>query len=213
MKNHFIFLSTIFLSATLFQGCKNADKSKVNVVVENTTASNVAVTYNVVPKKAILNWKAEQIGGGHHGTFNIESGSILMEDINIVSGSFIIDVKSLIVIDVTEKEDNKDIVAHLLNPDFFDSEKFPVASFTISSHEGTNLKGNLKMKGIEKNISFPIKLDIKEDTIKITSSEFTIDRTVWGITKSSGKFFDPVKLGDHLIKDDVKMSISITAKK
>ena len=156
--------------------------------------------------------KANQIGGGHNGTFSIEKGTIKLENNKITEGSFIIDIKSLKVIDIKDEEDNKDITAHLLNPDFFDSEKFPKAYFKITEVSGHKLSGTLKMKGIEGSISFPIKVGAIDGMLKLTSNTFTIDRTIWGITKSSGKFFDPVKLGDRLIKDDVEMLIDITLK-
>ncbi len=212
-KQSFIALA-ILISGVFFISCKSEKKTEVKEAVEvEERVIDAADSGFKVASTSILNWKANQIGGGHYGTFNVESGTISLSENSITGGSFVIDIKSLKVTDVKEKEDNKDITDHLLNPDFFDSDKFPKAYFTITKVEGAVISGNLKMKGIEKNISFPVKLNVTDNTLSLTSDTFTIDRTVWGITKSSGKFFDPVKLGDHLIKDDVELSINITAKR
>ena len=217
MKKKLSFLAIVILAGTTFIACKNTGKTKseaASATVSSTESSVAAnANYSVAASASVLNWKANQIGGGHHGTFNVESGSIALKENGSIAGSFVIAIKSLKVIDVIEAEDNTDLVGHLLNPDFFDSDKFPKAYFTITAMEGAVLKGNLKMKGIEEAISFPIKIAVHDATLKITSEVFTIDRTLWGITKSSGKFFDPVKLGDRLIKDEVEMSIEIVGKK
>lgn len=212
MKNKTVLFAIIILFTNAFISCKKEKKEKIQeaAIVQSIESDN---TFKVIFNKSIVNWKANQIGESHNGTFNVESGIIKLDGNSIVGGNFIIDIKSLKVIDVTEIEDNKDIVSHLLNPDFFDSDKYPKAYFTITSVANNVLSGNLKMKDIEKNISFPIQSNIEENEIHITSDNFVIDRTLWEITYSSGKFFDPVKLGDHLIKDDVEMSINIVSKK
>lgn len=215
MKKQFKIGIALMIAASTLGACKEEKEAKKETKVETNLVSDTRLSdgaYTVEAGNSVLYWKANQIGGGHHGTFGIESGSIQLENNNITGGSFVIDVKSLKVIDVKDAEDNKDITAHLLNPDFFDSDKFPKAYFEITEAKGNVLHGKLKMKGIEKEISFPVKIAAKDGELKLISDTFTIDRTLWGITKSSGKFFDPVKLGDRLIKDDVEISIDVTTK-
>ena len=113
------------------------------------------------------------------------------------------------------------LTSHLLNPDFFDSEKFGSASFssteveTISWSTGRcessgefSVTGTMMMMGVEKEISFPVKLTVVPDGILLTS-KFEIDRTLFGMDKktegvdkevtimvSVGHSSSPRKIGD-----------------
>ena len=73
--------------------------------------------------------------------------------------------------------------------------------------------GNLTLKGIKKNIEFTATVSVNGGTATIKSDSFNLDRTEWNINYNSGKLTDAAALGDKLIKDEVGITVTITASK
>lgn len=214
MKKNILFIAgTLILSQLLFS-CGQEPAKKENTTKEIKKEESVMVknTVDIDVSASTLNWKANKLVGGHEGTFNFENGSIQLENNKIVGGHFHIDIASIKVTDVTDAEDNKKIVDHLLDPDFFDVKKFSKAHFTITEVKGNRMTGDLKMKDISKSITLTVKTEVKDKMFALTSDMFTINRTDWGIKYNSGSFFDAAKLGNYLIKDDVEMSVKLNGR-
>jgi polyisoprenoid-binding protein YceI len=212
MKKNILFAAaTIVISQFLFScgGEKAAETKTKEVKQEQPKQKMVNGKVNIDTKTSVLNWRANKIAGGHEGTFSLESGSVQIANNKVTGGEFVFDINSIKVTDVKEAEDNKDIVDHLLNEDFFDAPKHPKAYFKITGVKGDVLTGNLKMKDIEKSISFNVNTSIKDGKFTLTSNKFEIDRTKWGITYNSGSFFDAAKLGNYLIKDNIEITVSV----
>jgi polyisoprenoid-binding protein YceI len=107
-----------------------------------------------------------------------------------------------------------------LSADFFDSEKFPQASFEITSVApytpaagesvvaGANYKvsGNLKLKDQVKNVSFPAHISVADGVAKAEAS-FDIDRTLWGMSYGNDE-----SLKDKFISPVVNIALSLSAK-
>ena len=70
--------------------------------------------------------------------------------------------------------------------------------------------GNLTIKGVTNEVSFPAKIDLKDGIVK-ANGKLVIDRTDWGIRYRSGKFYDVV--ADQIVSDDVEFLMNIVAKK
>lgn len=76
---------------------------------------------------------------------------------------------------------------HLLNPDFFDRDQFPVAKYRSTRISKNNdqdytVEGELTMLGTTAALSFPARFLLGEQGLKV-DSEFTLDRTQFGMTK------------------------------
>jgi len=133
----------------------------------------------------------------------------------ITGGEFVIDMNSIENTD-QEGQDKQDLQNHLRSSDFFDAEKFPTATFTITevkSLEGREdanylVTGNLSMKGITKSISIPAKVMVSENAVEVETPKFTIDRTQWDITYKSG-IIGTAK--DRLINDQIGLQIKLQA--
>ena len=127
-------------------------------------------------------------------------------------------MNSIIVLDIEDPENNGKLIGHLKSDDFFSSEKFPTGEFKITevsevtdgSGNTHNIKGNLTIKGIEKNISFPANINIGDSKLT-AAADFDIDRTEYDIKYGSGKFFDD--LGDKMINDNFNINFELTANK
>ncbi|NRD22941.1 YceI family protein [Winogradskyella litoriviva] len=216
MKTKFLKTFTLVALVT-FASCGDKAKEAETKEAETAAVAEVsAVTYNVNTDNSTLEWKGFKPTGSHTGTIAIKEGSLSINDGVIESGNFVIDMNSIVVTDIpAEEEGNGKLVGHLKDPDFFNVEAHPTATFEVTGVETTEgktmLSGNLTIKEKTNNISFPVALDIKVDNVTLTSETFTIDRSKWNIEYGSKSFFD--NLGDKFINDEIEMKVSLTASK
>jgi len=177
----------------------------------------LAQTYNVDAAKSTLGWTGEKVTGAHNGTVAISSGMMKMDDENVLSGEFAIDMTSINCLDIESEEYNGKLVGHLKSDDFFSVANHPTATFEITravAYEGDGANhrvfGKLTIKGITNEISFPAQIDFT-DAGFTAKANFTIDRSKWNVKYGSGSFFDA--LGDKLIYDDIKFDLNLTGSK
>ena len=223
MKTNFLKFSMIIALAIAFTSCKdkaaeaNTSDAEAAAVSESTSQKYVA---NI--GESTITWKGYKPTGSHNGTINIESGIFKTDDGKLQSGTFLIDMTSITVVDLEAGDGKENLESHLKGTvegkegDFFDVTKFPSAAFEITGTEAlaagkTRLSGNLSIKGQKHNISFPVTISNEGDMMTIKSEAFTIDRTKWGINYGSKSVFD--NLGDKFINDDMELKIVVKAKK
>ncbi|WP_431844458.1 YceI family protein [Pedobacter superstes] len=70
-----------------------------------------------------------------------------------------------------------------------------------------NISGNLTLKNVVKNITFPARIDLNENELR-AKANFDIDRRQWQINFRSDK-----SLGDKFISETVNINLDILAKK
>ena len=154
--------------------------------------------------------------GKHNGIVSLKSGSIEIEENNIIGGSFSIDMTSINTTDLKGEYKDK-LDGHLKSKDFLNVEEFNTATFKINtvkslkSDEGFNhtIAGELTIKGITHPIAFPANIKITDGKLA-AYGEMTIDRTKYDIKYGSASFFESI--GDKAIMDDFIMKISLGAK-
>lgn len=147
----------------------------------------------------------------HYGKINLKSGNIVLKNNQVAGGTFVLDMTSINATDVAG-EDQQKLNGHLKNGDFFEVEKFPTASFTITSVKANNDKvynyvvnGNLTVKGKTEAISFPARINNSKGQVSIVSNKFSFDRQKFGVNYKAG-------MKDVVIKDDIDMLVKVTAK-
>jgi polyisoprenoid-binding protein YceI len=148
----------------------------------------------------------------HFGTVNLKSGNLIFSGNDLAGGSFVMDMRSLDAADMDgDPKMKKMLENHLKSDDFFDTNKFPTASFQIKSIKKINNKGYnyqvsgpLTIRGIAKNISFPVKVSQANSIYTLTSAQFTFNRKNYGLKYN---IFE-----DMLISNEVEMNVSIKAK-
>ncbi|MFK7749500.1 MAG: YceI family protein, partial [Kordia sp.] len=208
MKRNFLSLIAFIAVAVVTTSCgetKNETKAEGAKTEKKTTSE--AVKYKVDTANTVVTWKGSKvIGGGHNGTMNVSSGTFAMKEGKLESGNFIIDVNSLTVLDIPADDNgNASLKKHLLSGDFFDAGNYGDAAFSItgiSEKEGkTMIEGNLTLKGVKKNISFPAKVSVEGNKAMIVSEVFTINRTDFGMRYGSTSLADTLK--NKAISDDV----------
>ncbi len=184
------------------------------ILLQFTFAAAWSQTYTVDASKSTLNWKAEKITGFHEGTIDLKSGSFKVEKDKITSGSFAVNMSTIVDTDLTDAEYNKKLIGHLKSPDFFDVAKFAEAVFTITkpvdvSKAVTEVHGNLTIKGISKPLTFKIVVKKDGNSYVFNANSIVVDRTIYNIKYGSGTFFSD--LGDKVIYDEFTLKLKLVA--
>jgi polyisoprenoid-binding protein YceI len=217
MKRFFYLL----LLAAVITACGGPEGTKVDSTeaVEETAGTIPAAQYNVDPAASIINWEGAKIAYSHTGTMPISEGKMMVADGKIVGGMFTINVAGMKNTDIEDPEKAAKLEGHLKSADFFDTEKFPIATFNITSvspaAEGAdhthNVSGNLTIKDKSRNIMIPATVEMEGDMVKATTPAFVIDRYQWGVEYGSGNLVDIAK--DDIINDEVGLTLTLVANK
>jgi polyisoprenoid-binding protein YceI len=219
MKRKILSIVAFTAITVLAVSCKGEKKNETDAATAKTekAISSEAVKYKVDTANTTVTWKGSKaIGGSHDGTMNVSSGTFAVKDGKLESGNFIIDINSLKVLDIpAEDEGNAKLKGHLLGEDFFDAKKHGNAVFSVTGIKEENgktmIEGNLTLKDVKKNISFPAKVTVEGNKAMIVSEVFTIDRTDFGMQYGSSSIADIAK--DRIISSDVELSVNLTATK
>ena len=229
-----IFLLWIAITFLFIGSCTNApesDKAATSDSASVAQPTSSSETYKLDTNASKLEWVATKVSGFHSGNVPIKSGEIQAKDNNVVSGNFVLAMKDIAVTGPKENDaaSNTKLLNHLKSNDFFEVETNPEAVFQISSvapfsgsvKDSTDprqdeiskykvadpthtVSGNLTIKGVTKNISFPAKVNITGNSLTALA-KFNINRKEWNIVYP-GK-------PDDLIRDDIHIGLSIKADK
>ncbi len=177
-------------------------------------ALNGGEKYKIDTEKSRVEWLGRKVSGQHEGTIAIQSGELTIENGLISKGTIVIDMNSISVSDIKHEGTNKKLIGHLKSDDFFGVEQHATATLTIINSKMKNDKelevtANLNIKGVSKEIMFPIALVTDNGNLGAVGS-LEIDRTNFNIRYGSGQFFED--LGDKMIYDDFKIKFKVGAK-
>ena len=210
MKNIITLLVSV-AGLSMFIACSNAPKGEqaVTEAAKKVAAPMAAKSYAVDGSLSKVSWTGSKVGGKHTGTIDVNTGSVQVKDGKVVGGSFNLDINSPNVTDLEAGKGKEKLEGHLKAPDFFDAANNPNATFTISNVANGTVTGNLTLNGTTKSISFPAKIDVSDSGVMVTTPDFTINRTDFGMKYGSATFIDGLK--DKAINDNVGLSISLKA--
>lgn len=221
MKKTSFFVAFIALGMA-FTACNNASEMKVEATDAQDVSENAEATVLAVASDAKVYWKGfkTNVDWSHWGTINVQSGSFEVKEGQLIGGSFVIDMTSMVAEDFKESPKYNDLMGHLASPDFFDVANFPTATFTITNVEaaannekGTTHKvsGNLDMRGNTKNITFDANVLVDENTVTLSAPEFGIDRKEWNVMFSSTGATNFASLAkDQLIDDTILLWMEVS---
>ena len=194
------------LVAALFAGCSDPSKSVPKSSAsdpaakpEATTPASSSKAYTI-RSESTVGFIGSKVTGSHNGGFKNVAGTIAVDSGKITGTPEIkIGMKSIWT-------DTDRLTGHLRSPDFFDVEKFPVSTFSVTAIEGTGptnkITGNLEMHGVTKAISFPAAVQVADDAVTV-KAVFAINRKQWNINY-------PGKPND-LIRDNVVVKLDLKA--
>ena len=205
---------SLVLVASVLTACKENKKEKVEVKEAVKVAVKVSELNNVDVAASILNWKGNKPTGSHNGTVSLKSGGLLVEEGKLTQGTFVIDMNSIVNIDMKGSKGAGKLEGHLKSGDFFDVTANPTAKFTITNvadNEGKlTVTGNLEIKGITKSITIPATVSTENGITTFKSETFNVDRTDFDITYKSKKLDAAIK--DKFINDLMELSFEVKTK-
>jgi len=202
----------IGILALTIMSCDNSvKKEKTNQTeekIENT--QSVSTTYKINTKNSVVGWKGSMIGVyAHEGNLNFNNGSFVVSNDKVTSGTFTIDMKSMITTDddaLYKMAPREKLIGHLQAADFFDVENHPTSTFKITSVEGTTVIGDLTIKGKTNSEKLTnVTIVEAENGIQVNGT-LTFDRQKYGITYKN-------TMNDMVLSDDVELKITISGSK
>ena len=224
MKKSFcMYTLGLLLAAGLgLASCDKAPKGDTaNITDEKQAATATGQTFVVDTADSRVKFTGNGVGKNHPGYFHLASGQVTVANNQLTGGTFLININSLDLEQEGEMFDTK-LRPHLLSGDFFDAAKFGTAAFEITNVapyepnskdtslvEGANfnVSGNLTLKDVTKNITFPARIDLDDNGIK-AKANFDIDRRQWQMNYGNDK-----TLGDKFISETVNIELDLKAKK
>jgi polyisoprenoid-binding protein YceI len=176
-------------------------------------------TYKMDTKASLLEWTGKKLTGEHTGTILFSSGSVEVQKDVITGGKFEIDMTTIEDKDLSGDWKTK-LENHLKSADFFDSGKFPKATFVITSvtplvtpNEGGfthKVKGNLQIKDKTNEIAFDAAIKMKEGKVTCVGAA-VVDRSKFDVKYASKTFF--AEIGDKMVYDEFTVKFNIAAAK
>ncbi len=186
-------------------------------------STEAGTTYAVDVANSQILWEGTKVTGSHNGTVQLQSGELVMKDGELVGGNFTIDMNTITDLDL-EDDWKANLENHLKGTsedqqdDFFNVPAYPTAKFEITkatklmNNEDANyvVNGNLTIKDTTKEIGFRALVEEENGMVTVSTPQFLIDRTEWGIQYRSSKFFDD--LADKAINDEFGLKVELAAK-
>ena len=218
MKYILSIMLIIFVAA-----CEQAPKAdKATITEAHPVKESEGSPYLVDTVNSEVQWIGTKPTGKHVGRFKLQEGKLFIKDTMVTGGNIIIKMSSLENIDLSKTDTTlqRKLENELKGPLFFDVTKFPVATFEITSvsdfspsvgnevlmkNANHTVQGNLTIKNITKNISFPAIIKFEKGVI-IALANFNIDRTLWGMTYRADK-----SMQDKLINSAVNIEFRLKA--
>ena len=193
-----LFFSLLFAAGFAVAAQAGVDPVKGDLKV-NTAASKVE-------------WIGRKVTGKHNGTINIKEGVLQIKDGILLGGSFVIDMTSIKVLDMTGEYAAK-LEGHLKSDDFFAADAYPTSKLIITQANAKGdgqfeIKGNLTIRDVTKEVTFMTQLTPDGKKYKATTN-ITIDRSNYNVKYGSGSFFEG--LGDKTIYDEFDLAITLIA--
>lgn len=177
-------------------------------------------SYRVDIDQSAVEWAGRNPFTKHDGNLGISQGQITIED-GRPTGTFEIDMMAIENKSLAGDELQAVLIAHLKSDDFFFSDVFPKATFSIRearpraeaylSAPNVDIKGELTLRGFKAGLDFAATIVQTPDGIITARAQFDLDRTRWNIIYGSTRFFE--HLGMHLVFDHISIDLKIVAEK
>jgi polyisoprenoid-binding protein YceI len=166
-----------------------------------------AQNYRIDVQNSKVKWLGTKVTGKHYGTIALKSGEFSLKSDKFISGTFVMDMNTIVVEDLTDASSNQSLVGHLKSDDFFSVAANPEAKLVVTSSSEfksnkATVQGNLTIKGKTNSISFEVSRSGLHYQAKIV-----IDRAKFEIKYGSKTFFNDI--GDKAISDEFTLDANL----
>jgi len=164
-------------------------------------------TKNVDLTASKIVWKGYKVTGSHEGTIALKSGTLEMDGDVLTGGTFVIDMTSLAVTDLSGDMAGK-LRGHLASADFFGVDNHPTATIELKNVVSRGTPGSYKVTAhlTIKEITKPIKFNVTTENGAM-KADIKVDRSEYDVRYGSGSFFD--NLGDKTIYDEFDIQVTL----
>ncbi len=213
MKNVLLGLLIILFSII---SCKDSSRTSTQQEIATSSPSvSEQKEYQLDTTKSKIKWTGykvqKSLNLNHFGTMKLKEGTLIFNHGLPESGTLTADLSSLQDEDLEDTNQNKKLTDLLKSKDFFDTNTYPLSTFTITSSQkiegasdfNTEIKGTLKLKNISKDILVKANIRTEDNTIFLNTEKFSVKRQDFGITYTGTK--------DMFIGEDFDLQISLTA--
>jgi polyisoprenoid-binding protein YceI len=205
-----IFSAAFIVSSLMLASCGEAKKEPTVAAPASPLAGDVTLTAD--PSASVVKWRGDMAGlavYSHEGTVKLKDGKVQLKDGKVTGGSFTIDLTSMVPTDANYKPEEgrspENLVKHLSDTAFFDTQNYPTATFVINSVSGNEAKGTLTVRG-KSNEETLKNIAVVQDgeNVKLTG-DVTFDRQKYGVAYKAAK--------DYLLADDIAINVELVGKK
>jgi polyisoprenoid-binding protein YceI len=179
--------------------------SKTPLLLLFLATISVAFANPIVVKSGTINWTGYKVTGQHSGTLALQSGTLNIQDGQLLGGEFVVDMTSLTVTDL-EGKGKANLEGHLKSDDFFGvaahNEAHMIITQVSGDASGYKVTGDFTIKGQTHSVVFDMTLEENSATAKVK-----IDRTLYNIRYGSGSFFD--NLGNKAIDNEFDIEVTL----
>ena len=217
----------------LFCACDTTIKTDEALIGDAIVQKNRTLptdTFVVDTSRSELTWIGAKMTGRHNGLIDIQHGELYMKDGLLTGGLIGLDMTTVRATDKSiDANSNKKLTDHLRSEDFFDTERYPTATFKLTgiapydstAEQNSNvtprydelrvknpshrITGNLTIRNRTRSVSFPARVTL-EDSLLRAKANFNIDRTQWDLVYRSDN-----SLGDKTIRPEVNLGLDIVA--
>jgi polyisoprenoid-binding protein YceI len=176
--------------------------------------------FEVDQSASLVEWMGRNLFNRHTGTVRLGPGKILIKDGRLAGGHLSVDMTSLRCSDIADPAMNAHLIAHLESDDFFSVDQYSRAELEIKEvtyrsnvrpdEPNYQIRGDFTLRGATNQIDFAAVVARKGDGPFTAQALLDLDRTVWGATYGSAKYFS--RLGQHLVNDEFHLQLKVVTK-
>src|SRR5690606_17390358 len=103
-----VLLSLVVVAGLVFSATSCKKSENAGEATEVATESTEAVRFSVGTAATVIEWKGSiEMGGAHNGSLMLSSGGLSVKDEVLEAGSFVMDTKSITVLDLANAPEKK----------------------------------------------------------------------------------------------------------
>ena len=172
--------------------------------------------YPIDLEKSVFRWTGRNLFNQHNGRIAFSEGYLETQHGHLSGGSVTLDMTKMTCSDLKDDKMAAYLINHLESDDFFSVADHPTAGFEMSDVQpldvigpgDSNLivLGSMQLRGKKKALEFKAQEVFLGGQYGL-QGRFKINRTRFGSTYGSGRFFE--KLGQHVVNDKVTVSFQL----
>jgi polyisoprenoid-binding protein YceI/rhodanese-related sulfurtransferase len=169
-------------------------------------------------ERSEITWLGKSWFSHHSGRLKIATGQLSFVEGLLRGANGVIDFDSLVCTDITDPMMNQLLLDHLKSEDFFHTELYPTIEFDVdrvrflnppfSGWPNYQVEGTISMRGCTRPVQFEATAFNEGASIAV-QAQIRIDRTEWGITYGSNRFY--ARLGKHFVADHINLHLKLIA--